>query len=70
VSDAPTILCIPHAKDLVRGGDGCTVCELQTRLAAAERLLRELQAGQVGDQIIMNPAERIRAYFKQMSSRR
>jgi hypothetical protein len=40
---------------------------LRDRLAEAERLLRELQAGRVGNQIIMNPAERIRGYFARKS---
>ncbi len=30
-----TILCIPHAADLVRGGPGCTLCALEARLAVA-----------------------------------
>jgi hypothetical protein len=35
-----TILCIPHAADLVRGGDGCTVCRLERELAEAKALLK------------------------------
>ncbi len=36
-----TILCIPHARDLIRGGDGCTLCALEARLDQKTNTLAE-----------------------------
>ena len=47
-----TILCTPHALDLVRGGEGCTICKLE---ADNERLL--LKANSLHDDLHEAEAE-------------
>jgi hypothetical protein len=39
--DTMTILCIPHAQDLIRGGPGCTICALEKQLKEEQEFSRQ-----------------------------